>query len=202
MGRNPFDKSQKPLPESAEQIDLPPGWNTTEDESDPTEPTSPPERSHIEGIPTADWKPKPRKQDTRKRERPRKVSLLPNIRNRLKKHTVALNVPEYELVRYLLEYGLEQIAAGHLVFEAQLADGGLTLYPHQKRRKTRSRKPEMVDTSYRGIPDETWEQVKNLATAYPIWQIINKILEYGFDQMESGALRPQPQHSGVGTLFV
>jgi hypothetical protein len=201
MGRNPFDKLSQPSTENDEQIAPPPGLDTPEGEADAIETSTPPERSHIEGIPTADWQPKPRKQDTRKREKTRKVSLLPEIQQRLRKHTNALNVPEYELVRYLLEYGLEQIAAGHLVFEAQLADGGLTLYPNQKRRKTRSRKPEMVNTAYRGIPDETWDQIKNLTTAYPIWQIINKLLEYGFEQMESGALRPQPQHNGVGTLF-
>ena len=109
MGRNPFDKSQKPQPESSEQIDLPPGWNVSKDKTDPTGSASPPARTHIEGIPTADWQPKPRQKDTRKRTKARKLSLFQKNKQALTKYASNLKVPEHELVRYLLEYGLEQV---------------------------------------------------------------------------------------------
>jgi hypothetical protein len=201
MGRNPFDKSQKSDTESNEQIAPPPGSDTPEGDATSTETSTPPERSHIEGIPTADWQPKPRKQDTRKRSKSRKVPLLPEIRKRLLAHIEQLGVPGYELVRYLLEYGLDEVDAGRLVFEAQLAEGGLTLYPEEKRRNNRRRTSRMVDAVYRNIPDETWDRVKDLASAYPIWQIANKMLEYGMDQIESGKLQLRPKPSGTKTLF-
>ncbi|MFH1633115.1 MAG: hypothetical protein ABIG63_03775 [Chloroflexota bacterium] len=162
----------------------------------------PDQRSHITSIPTADWQPKKRKKDTRQRAKSRWLSLLPENKQRIKKYTDALNVPEYELVRYLLEYGLDQVANGYLIFESHLDQTGLTLYPNEQRpRKSRKDRLNLVHTTYRGIPDETWDQLKTLARNHPIWQVANKLIEHSLEQLASGQLNPNPQSSGIKTLY-
>lgn len=203
MGRNPFDKQPKSDTESAEQIAPPPGLDTPEGDADSTETSTPPERSHIEGIPTADWKPKPRQQDTRKRAQARKLSLFPKNKQAITKHANDLNVPEQELIRYLLEYGLEQVDTGQLTFEPKLSREGLTLYPHEKqarKTKTRSGYTNLTSTTCRGIPAETWARVKALAPSYPLWQVINKLIEHGLAQLANGQLQPKPVFS-TQTLY-
>ena len=206
MSRNPF------APPSDDQKNpksiTPPGSSGTPWESETPErssqaasPTSP--RSHINGIPTADWQPRQHKKDTRKRGKSRKLPLIQKNWDGIKKYTSHLDVPEYELVRYLLEYGLDQADKGSLVFEPQLSQEGLTLYPKEKRstRKSRKGRADLVSATYRGIPDETWETLKTLASDYPIWQVANKLIEGGIDGLESGELNPNPQSSGTKTLY-
>ena len=204
--RNPFaDQDEQLAPEStpASGWTQPPAapWGSLD--AAEVQP-KPDQRSHITSIPTANWQPKKRKKDTRKRAKSRKFSLSVENKQKIKKYTGVLNVPEYELVRYLLEYGLEQIANGNLVFESHLDQTGLTLYPNEhrlRRRRKGSRRSNLVDTTYRGIPDEIWDQLKTLARDYPIWQVVNKLLEYSLAQLASGQLQPRPQHTGIQTLY-
>ena len=203
MTRDPFAQKKKQPPAPASGWSQPAGavWGDSADEpkADRAEPVS---HSYLDNIPTADWHPKKRKKDTRQREKSRWLSLLPENKQRIKKYTDTLNVPEYELVRYLLEYGLEQVANGNLVFESHLDQTGLTLYPNEKRpRKSRKDRSTLVNTAYRGIPDETWDQLKMLARNHPIWQVANKLIEHSLEQLASGRLNPNPQASGIQTLY-
>jgi hypothetical protein len=218
--RNAFKKKQEPdHPIDPEE----PGWNFTP--SSPGTPAvgwagadlpEPPAKgttvpaaaelasshAHIEGIPTANWQAQVRKKDTRQRERARKLPLLPLHKKALTKYAGKLNVPERELARYLLEFGLDQVEQGNLQFEPRLAQNGLTLYPQEKKtRKTRRGNPDLQSTTCRGIPDEIWDGLKNLAQNYPLWQVINKLLEFGIEQLESGQLILKPKHSGIQTLY-
>lgn len=222
--RNAFDKLQEKAPPSAPEIS---GWNTAFSEKgtettgwaetdlpghpatneavevpEPRAEDTPSGRSHIEGIPTAQWQPKPRKKDMRKRETPRKLPLIPSNKTGIETHAGRLNIPAYELLRYLLEYGLDQVEHGNLHFEPQLAPNGLTLYPQEaKPRKTRTKRSDLIKTAYRGIPDKTWNELKKLATYYPLWQVLNKLLEFGIEQLEGGELILTPQHIGTKTLY-
>jgi hypothetical protein len=193
MSRNPFETQPDVSPPAAHP--LAPGGPAPEE-------TQPAPRSHITSIPTANWKPKKRKRDTRKRAKSRKLSLIQENKRGIEKQANRLNVPEYELVRYLLEYGLDQVANGNLVFESQLSPAGLTLYPREKRRRRKVRsRSRLVNTTYRGIPDETWELLKALASNYPIWQVANKLIEHGIEHLEIGQLDPNPKATGVQTLY-
>ncbi len=206
MSRNPFAKEQ-----NEQSTDPPPaaGWAQSAndkpwgagalEESQP-DPAAP--RAHIASIPAADWQPKERQKDTRKREKSHWLPLLKQNKQGVVQHAGALNVPEYELVRYLLENGLGQVADGSLVFEAQLAETGLTLYPDEMRGRGHRKVPrDLVNTSYRGIPAETWSELKMLARDYPIWQVANKLIEHGLEQIACGQLAPRPQHTGIRTLY-
>lgn len=195
MSRNPFapqpDDWKEPKPVT------PPGSGDTPAKNIQVE------RSHITGIPSADWRPRQPKKDTRKREKSRWLSFLTQNKQCIEKHANALNVPEYELVRYLLEYGLDQTANGQLILEPQLSQEGLTLYPNERRgaRKSRKGRADLVNATYRSIPDETWEALKTLARDYPIWQVANRLIEHGLVHLESGDLNPKPQSSGIQTLY-
>lgn len=206
MSRNPFAPEQNEHPTVSSPAtgwaqsanDRPWGADALE-ESQP-EPAAP--RSHIASIPAADWQPKERKKDTRKREKSHWLPLLKQNKQGVVEHAGALNVPEYELVRYLLENGLRQIVDGSLVFEAQLAETGLTLYPDEMRGRGHHKvQRDLVNTSYRGIPNETWSELKMLARDYPIWQVANKLIEHGLEQIARGQLALQPQHTGMRTLY-
>lgn len=206
MSRDPFakqDTQQKPLAPAS-------GWAPSTDDGDvwpisdepETDSAKPTAHRYLDDIPTADWQPKERKKDTRTREKSHWLPLLKQNKQGVVKYAGALNVPEYELVRYLLENGLGQIADGSLVFKAQLAETGLTLYPDEMRgRGHRKVQRDLVNTSYRGIPDETWSELKMLARDYPIWQVANKLIEHGLEQLACGQLAPHPQHTGIRTLY-
>ena len=193
--RNPFQRQPD------QETKFPRSWDDIS-AAEPAEPGANSAAAHILEIPAATWQPKPRKKDARKRAKARKIPLLPANKDALARHASRLNVRTYELIRYLLEYGLEQLALGNLQFEPRLSPTGLTLFPdEQQPRKPRRRGVKLQNTTCRGIPDETWDELKKLAEAYPMWQVINKLLEFGIARIESGDLVLQPQPSGVHTLY-
>jgi hypothetical protein len=156
---------------------------------------------YLDGIPVADWRPPKRKKDLRDRKKSRFLQIIERNKNRIEKAAKDLSVPEYEIIRYLLDYGLDHIQSGSLVIEPQLAQTGLTLYPDEPVGRRRRRNQALVNTSCRGIPDLAWEAFKAYAENVPLWQVLNCILEYGLDQIENGQLRPQPAHINAYTLY-
>ena len=204
-GRNPFAKPDNPPDQQPGQPPTDPTkvtpWEIDRPPAEIHESSS--GRAHIDGIPTANWQPRPRKKDTRKRPKTHWLSLIAQNKERLEKQADALNVPEYEFVRFLLEYGLGQVVEGSLILKPQLSQEGLTLYPKEKRgrRKSRKGRADLVNTTYRGIPDETWEALKSLARHYPIWQVANKLIEHGLSHLENGELNLHPQSYGTKTLY-
>ena len=205
MTRDPFEKKKIQTPAPASGWSQPAGavWGDSADEpkADRAEPES---HSYLDKIPTADWQPKKRKKDTRKRDKARKLSLLPKNKQSVEKHAAALNVPKYEIARYLLEYGMDAVLKGDMVLESHLTPTGLTLYPAKQskyRKHRRTMHSALKVSTYRGIPDDTWEQLKALEPNYPFWQVINKLIEYGLAQLESGILKPDTQPTGALTLY-
>ena len=155
---------------------------------------------HIMQIPSATWK-KQKRPDRRARGKGRSILFLPKIKQRLDRQANRLGVPRYELTRYLLEFGLDAVSNGTLQFDYQLTQVGLTLYPDEKPRRRTHRAPKRVRVTERGIPDETWARVIALTDMVPIWQIVNRLLEYGLDEMDAGRLRLQVHRSGSYTLY-
>jgi len=156
---------------------------------------------YLEGIPSADWQPPKRKKDLRDRKKSRFLQIIARNKHRLEKVARDLHVPEYEIIRYLLDYGLNQIRSGALEIEPQLAQTGLTLYPDEPVGRKRRRSQALVNTSCRGIPDPTWQALKTYAVNIPLWEILNCLLEHGLDQIENGSLRPQPAQIKAYTLY-
>ncbi len=191
MARNPFD----PSPQAE---DSPQGWQPLDGWRKPAPEGVSPE-NHIREIPTATWQ-EPRRKDTRKRPPTRTLLLLPRVKERLEKWAQRLGVPRYELTRYLLEYSLTALEYGRLSLEPQLSLDGLSLYPQEQKRRKR-RKPRTEKISERGIPAETWQRIVAQARVVPVWQVVNYLLEHGLAALESGQLRPQPQHRRVFSLY-
>ena len=190
MQRDPFEETLAP----------PRKWGSWTDAERSAPPAEQPD--YLGSIPAADWKPRKRRKDQRKREKSRWIPLRRPTKKALEKRATALGVPAWELVRYLLEYGLAAVQSGDLELIPQLEPAGLTLYPAEQRTRQRRRKQhDLVNASYRGIPDATWENVKALAQSFPVWQVANKLIEYGLEQMDAGRLQPQPKNIGVRTLY-
>ena len=207
MPRNPIDEVLSDKRVSGDGAPAPPsgwsGWGTSLNEGTSGLPVQMPAKpDYLDGIPAADWHPPQRKKDKRKRKKSRWIPLIKSNKKAVEKRAAALGVPAYELVRYLLEYGLGAVQTGELVLEPQLEPAGLTLYPAEMRaRQRRPQKVTLVNASYRGIPNETWDQIKELARSVPTWQVANRLIEYGLAQIDAGRLRPQPQNVGVRTLY-
>jgi len=195
MARNPFGKKDDGL-----SLGLGKGWAELAPDLTASTPTSVPE-DHIASIPTANWQPRKRKKDKRNRGKGRAIYFLPQTKNRLERHANQLGVPRYEMTRYLLEYALDAVDDRRLIFEPELSPTGLTLYPDENRNKRRRKAPPLVRVTERGIPDETWSRITQIADVVPVWQVVNRMLEYGMDALESGQLQPQPHRSGTFTLY-
>jgi hypothetical protein len=156
---------------------------------------------YLEGIPAANWQPRKRKKDLRERKKSRFLQIIERNKVRIEKVAKDLYVPEYEIIRYLLDYGLSQIRSGSLVIEPQLAQTGLTLYPDEPVGRRRRRSQALINTSCRGIPDPTWQTIKAIAVDVPLWQVLNCLLEHGLEQIENGELKPQPAQINAYTLY-
>lgn len=132
------------------------------------------------------------------------------LQRNLERLTVNLDVPLGILVRYLLEYGLEEIKAGRLTLNPQLVKVGLTLYPEKesglrKVRRARSKGASGKPVAYRGIPIATHRSIIDLAhkLGVPIGEVARNLLEYGAEQVRTGALHPvtYPRQTAVRTLY-
>jgi len=182
MSRDPF---QLTLKESSKDLEL-----------------QPPE--FLSDIPVADWTPAKRKPDQRIREKSRFLQLLPENQTRLEKVATRLQVPQYELIRYLLSYSLTAHRTEQLKLEHQLTRQGLSLYPLQVKRRRRKRSCKLTNTSVRGLPDELWQVIKNIAEKQlqvPLWQVINRFIEFGLESYERGALHIQPEAVAGYSLY-
>lgn len=154
---------------------------------------------------------KPKQVDRRRREpvvtyRGIPETLQRNLERLAEKLDVSLGI----LVRYLLEYGLEEAAAGRLRLDPQLVKVGLTLYPEKesgqrKMRRVRTRGVASKPVAYRGIPAATHQSVCDLAQrlGVPIGEVARFLLEYGVEQVRTGALHPAtyPRQTAVRTLY-
>jgi hypothetical protein len=164
--------------------------------------TQPPE--FLSDIPVADWAPAERKPDRRKREKAYFIQLIPENKTRLERLATRLQVPRYELVRYLLSYSLAAYRTGELQLEHQLTHQGLSLYPLQAKRRRRKTYHQLQKTSVRGLPEELWQVLKNIAEIQldvPLWQVINRFLEHAFASYDSGKLSIQPEAVSRYSLY-
>lgn len=199
MGRNPFaNKPTHPTP--AEE-----GATSPFPIFPASEPTAPPPaeggsvRSHIENIPAANFQPKKR-EDKRTRSKSHFLQLTENNHRRMGQIVQKNEVPQHEIIRFALEHALQRYQTGALVLNPILAGGGLTLYPGQVQRQ-RQRKQKLINISVRHIPDDVWETLKSILGIVPRWQVINRLLDDAFTQIEDEIVTLQPQVSGIYTLY-
>ncbi len=199
MGRNPFGTKPTPPPQEGEASPFP---------SAPFDETPPPPaghevgsvRSHIENIPAANFHAKKR-EDKRARVHSRFMQLIEANQTRVTLLANRLGVPQYDLIRFALDHGLQEIKRGGLVLEPTLAKGALTLYADTRVGTLRKQKQKLINVSCRYIPDELWEAVKALAKVVPLWQVINRVLDHTLTQIESGKLELPLQQARAYTLY-
>ena len=172
-------------------------------------PTPQEPQSALDQIRTARLKPK--HVDRRQREPVVTYRGIPETLQRsLERQAENLDVPLGILVRYLLEYGLEETAAGRLLLNPQLVKVGLTLYPEKesgqrKMRRVRTKSVASKPVAYRGIPAATHQSICELAQklGVPIGEVARFLLEHGAEQVRTGVLRPAtyPRQTAVRTLY-
>ncbi len=172
-------------------------------------PPSPEPQSALDQIRTVRLKPK--HIDHRQREPVVTYRGIPDtLQRNLERLAEKLDVPLGILVRYLLEYGLEEAGAGRLGLNPQLVKVGLTLYPEKeggphKTRRARSKGIGGKPVAYRGIPAATHRSIIELAQnlGVPIGEVARYLLEYGSEQVRTGALHPAtyPRQTAVRTLY-
>ena len=163
----------------------------------------------IHRIPSA--RRRKRKKDEREREPVVSFRGIPSpLKSRIEKLADKLQVPKGILVRYFLEYGLQQHSEGRLSLEPQLVKVGWSLYPtgkEKKRRKKRGKTSAAMSSpaAYRGIPKKTKEAVADLARemSVPIGELARRLLEYGVEEHQSGSLEFElyPVESAIRTLY-
>lgn len=193
MGRNPFGNKPLtgseagPLPVSPFPEGVPPTGEVTS------------VRGHIENIPTANFQPKKRV-DKRQRGLTRFVQLTESNYGRMLRLVEQTSVPQYEIIRYALEHALQRYQTGVLVLEPVLAKGALTLFPESARGQ-RKRKQKLVNLSVRHLPDEVWATLKTLMEIVPLWQVVNRLLDDTFTQIEQKQIFLQAQRAGLYTLY-
>lgn len=198
MGRNPFGAKPTPPPQEGAVSPFP---------AAPFDETPPPSgheagsvRSHIENIPAANFHAKKR-EDKRARVHSRFMQLIEANQTRVNLLADRLGVPQYDLIRFALDHGLQEIKRGGLVLEPTLAKGALTLYADTRVGTLRKQKQKLINVSCRYIPDELWEAVKALAKVVPLWQVINRVLDHTLTQIESGKLELPLQQARTYTLY-
>jgi hypothetical protein len=163
----------------------------------------------IHRIPSA--RKRRRRKDSRQREPVVSFRGIPSpLKKSVEKLSEKLQVPKGVLVRYFLEYGLEQYGEGKLSLEPQLVKVGWSLYPagkekKRKKRKRKSRPGANSPAAYRGIPQKTKEEVAKLARemSVPIGELARRFLEYGLEEHQSGKLEFElyPVESAIRTLY-
>lgn len=181
----------------------------------PQEPFFPAERgtqgaqSALDQIRTVRLKPK--HVDRRQREPVITYRGIPEaLQRNLERLAVNLDVPLGVLARYLLEYSLEEVAAGRLTLNPQLVKVGLTLYPEKDGRprkvhRSRAKGGSVKPVAYRGVPSATHNAIIDLSQklGVPIGEVARFLLEYGLEQVRTGALHPvtYPRQTAVRTLY-
>ena len=200
MGRNPF--ANKPTQPPAPQEE---GTSSPFSSFASGEPSTPPVdagsiRSHIENIPAANFQPRKR-EDKRVRVHSRFMQLIEANQARVIQLADQRGVAQYDLIRFALDHGLQEITRGNLVLEPALAKGALTLYADTRVGTLRKHKQKLVNISCRYIPDELWEAVKALADVVPLWQVLNRLLDHTLTQIEGGALALPLQQARTYTLY-
>lgn len=198
MGRNPFGAKPTSTPQEGAASPFP---------AAPFDETPPPAgheagsvRSHIENIPAANFHAKKR-EDKRERVHSRFMQLIEANQTRVIQLADQLGVPQYDLIRFALDHGLQEVKGGGLVLEPTLAKGALTLYADTRVGTLRKQKQKLSNVSCRYIPDELWEAVKTLAEVVPLWQVINRLLDHTLTQIERGELKLRPQQARAYTLY-
>jgi hypothetical protein len=198
MGRNPFGAKPTIPPQEGAASPFP-AFPVGEPSSRADRETGS-VRSHIENIPTANFHPKKR-EDKRERVHSRFMQLIEANQTRVSQLADHLGVPQYDLIRFALDHGLQEIKGGGLVLEPTLAKGALTLYADTRVGTLRKQKQKLINVSCRYIPDELWETVKTLAKVVPLWQVINRLLDYTLTQIERGKLEVPLQQAQTYTLY-
>jgi hypothetical protein len=127
----------------------------------------------------------------------------------LKDIAADLGISPGELARYLLENGLDQIAAGEEEVAPSFVPGGYTLYPQEKQNtvaRTRRKRPKKSQQprSYYGVPREVVEAVLEQSQALGVTQgeLARYLFERGIARIESGelVLEPVPVQQ-IATLY-
>ncbi len=200
--RDPFAQKNKQPPAPASGWAQPAGvaWGDSADEPK-AERVEPESHSYLDNIPTADWQPKKRKKDTRKRGAVLFVRNIYDLKSPLKKISNNLGVPRDMLVRFLLEQGLASHRKGTRPLEPVM-DQRLTLYPNEAAPRKHRKSVNQKGVGFRGLPPELSKQLQSAANelGIPIWQVIRSFLEQGISDYRSGQLNINPTPVQVQTF--
>ena len=150
-------------------------------------PEGPVNQNFAHSLPLAEIK-KP--VDRRKRRPTRPLRLLPGVQAQIKKLAAQLEVPEWMVLRFLLETSLTHWRVGKLELTPKLRPAGLTLYPEEKRASNRKRNLQTRVVSHRNLPESLHSTMKAVAEllGVPLWQVCNRLLEHGLEEHRLGQL--------------
>ena len=151
---------------------------------------APKKPDYLGSIPTADWKPKKRK-DTRKRQPVLFVRNIYDLKANLRKIADEEQIPRDMLVRYMLEQGLREHQSGMRQLKPEL-DQCLTLYPGEKPpgKRRNKKNPNTKGVGFRNLPDALVSQIQEVANSLyvPVWQVVRRFLEQGIADYRTGKL--------------